>query len=969
MQFPPLARPVVLAAVAGLAAGHGTAQAAADAEFFEREVRPLLHRRCVECHGPDKQKGGLRLDHGSFVLRGGDSGPALVAGDPSGSRLVTAIRRQDPDLQMPPKTALPATEIEVLVRWIAAGASWPDEPMPAAIGAPAAFDLAARRANHWAWRPLVLPPVPDAGDGWALGPIDRFVAVQHARHGLRPGPAAGPAVLLRRLSFDLTGLPPTPDELAAFQRAPNEAGYERAVDRLLASPHFGERWARHWLDLMRWSETLGHEFDYALPNAWRYRDYVVRAFQYDLPYDQFVREHLAGDLLPGPRRGVDGANESVIGTASWWFGEQGHSPVDLLQHTADRVDNQIDVFGKAFLGLTVACARCHDHKFDAISQRDYHALAGIVRSSRYVQAPLGPGVSDGTVQGDLEERQRRLAELAEVVGLPPVPPTPEPEDRPDDLAIADFAKHGFERWTRVGSAFGPQPCTDVVTVADGPQPARHRLRGGWAHSGALGRPLQGVLQSPDFRIERRYLHVLAMGRAARVTVFPAGFQLVRDPIYGGLKRLVDTAVPQWLTFDLDMWRGQLAVLECSDLAVADLADTVRSEGYGTDGWLAVRTAVLSDRREPPALRPGEPELAAPAPEALAAERGAFDAALAELEAAAVAAAATAFVPAMADGAGIDQPLLIRGNPRQPGAAVPRGFLTALAGESPRPIAHGSGRLELAAAVLADDNPLPARVMVNRVWHHLLGRGIVATVDNLGHLGERPTHPELLDWLAATFRADGWSVKRLIRRIVLSRTYRLASAPVAGMDDRDPDNRWLHRASVRRLEAEALRDSMLLIAGRLHRTIGGPSVPTHITPFMSGRGRPGASGPLDGAGRRSLYLEVRRNFLSPFLLAFDAPPPFATVGARSRTNVPAQALALANDPFVHAMAEAWAQAVLAAPERDDRQRIEHMHLQAFARPPTAAELQACLEFVRDGGPAAWTGLAHVLFQLVEFSYRP
>lgn len=962
--------------VAFAAAQQPTAAGVADLEFFEREVRPLLHRRCIGCHGPDEQESGLRLDHLAFALRGGERGPALRPADPDGSRLLAAVSYRDVDLQMPPKGALPAAEIDVLRRWIALGAPWPDEPEPESAPATAvrpAFDLAARRASHWAWRPLVLPAVPglpaDVDPAWPRSPIDRFVAAAWAARGLGPAAEADRATLLRRLSLDLTGLPPTAAEQDAFLQDRSPAAYERLVDRLLASPQFGERWARHWLDLVRWSETLGHEYDYALPNAWRYRDYVVRALNQDLPYDQFVREHIAGDLLDPPRRRPDtGANESIVGTASWLFGEQGHSPVDVLQHGADRLDNQIDVLTKTFLGLTVSCARCHDHKFDAISQRDYYSLVGFARSSRYVQAPLAPSLLGTPDHARLERAQQRLLELAGCTDLAP-PRIPAPD--PADVVVADFDRHDYAGWTRVGDAFGLAPTRSDVVLPDADGRAvRHRLGGGWANSGALGTAFQGVLQSPSFGITRRYLHVLTMGCEGRLTLFLEGFQLVRSPIYGGLKQLVDRTVPHWLTLDLGQWPDHRAVLEFSDQAQPDLADTLRGDGYSGNAWLAVRLAVLSDREQPPgevALAEG-PE-AAPAP--------GLCAALAEWEAMGSALACVEFAPALADGAGIDAPLLVRGNPRERGAPQPRRFLAALAGEEPMPIGSGSGRRELADAMLAPDNPFPARVMANRIWHHLLGRGIVATVDNLGQLGEPPTHPELLDWLAVSFRVDGWSIQRLIRRIVCSATYRMDSRPVPELAQRDPDNRWLHRANLWRLEGEVLRDAMLAVAGRLDPTLGGPSVPAHLTRFLTGRGRPRQSGPLDGAGRRSLYLEVRRNFLSPWMQVFDVPMPFGTVGARSRTNVPAQALALMNDPLVHELARHWAERVLALPAMGDGERIAAMYRAAFARLPDPAERDAALGFLAcqaalydaaPSDPRPWADLGHVLFQLTEFSHR-
>jgi cytochrome c553 len=403
----PLIRLLSLIGLAALAAASVHAAEAGSGEFFEQRVRPVLAEHCYGCHGPAKQKGGLRADHGSLLLKGGDNGPALVAGQPEVSRLLTAVGYGDVSLQMPPTGKLPEAVIADLRAWIAAGAAWPEEPVPGAKAAEAAFDLAGRRAAHWAWQPLRDDAPPSVGDaGWPRGEMDRFVLAKLEATKLRPAPEAPRETLLRRLTYDLTGLPPTPDELTMFQLDTGPEAYERLVDRLLASPRFGEHWGRHWLDLTRYAETYGFEGDFAIKEAWRYRDYVIRALNADVPYDQFVREHLAGDLLAEPRQNVDdGTNESLLATGCWAMHQAQHAPVDVRMDNADRVDNQIDVFSKTFLGLTVSCARCHDHKFDAISTADYYALSGIFRSARQQIAELDP-------KGAIAEARGKLAALS-----------------------------------------------------------------------------------------------------------------------------------------------------------------------------------------------------------------------------------------------------------------------------------------------------------------------------------------------------------------------------------------------------------------------------------------------------------------------------------------------------------------------------------------------------------------------------
>jgi hypothetical protein len=374
-------------------------------EFFERKVRPVLAEHCYRCHSDRAKtpKGGLRVDGRNFLLKGGDSGPVVVPGSPDKSRLIEAVTYKNTDLQMPPKAKLPDAVVADLEKWVKTGAPWPKDTTAGAAKKDE-FDLEKRKREHWAWRPVRPTPTPAVKDtGWPRTPVDHFVLVKLEAKGLRPAPTADRRTLLRRLSFDLTGLPPSPDEIDAFLKDDSPEAYARAADRLLRSPHFGERWARHWLDLVRYAETKGHEFDHAIPNAYHYRDYVIRALNADVPYNQFVVEHIAGDLLDKPRlHPADGFNESILGTAFWFLGEEVHSPVDIRQDQADRFDNRIDVLTKTFLGLTVSCARCHDHKFDAIAQKDYYALFGLLEGSSYRLAPFD----------SLEANRRVAAELA-----------------------------------------------------------------------------------------------------------------------------------------------------------------------------------------------------------------------------------------------------------------------------------------------------------------------------------------------------------------------------------------------------------------------------------------------------------------------------------------------------------------------------------------------------------------------------
>jgi len=983
---------------------------------------------------------------------------------------------------------------------------------------PATFDLEKRRAAHWAWQPIrpVIPPKVRQ-PAWPANDVDRFILSKLEASGLKPAPAAEKRTLLRRVHFDLTGLPPTPAEVEAFLGDSSTNAFEQVVDKLLQSPQFGERWARHWLDLVCYSETLGHEFDFANMNAWRYRDYVIRAFNEDVPYNQFILEHLAGDLLEQPRRHlVEGFNESVIGTGFYWMGQRVHSPVDIRLEQAEVVDAQIDALAKTFLGLTVACARCHDHKFDAISTRDYYSLFGVLASSRYTQASIAPVEPLTQCYGELSQQKDALRQLIGAVwleeastsgsylialaGLGPVEPVLEFSNRvrsvassrqldpsrleswfrllsdpvlahpgqplaawsklthspaPESVAFAeswqiflkelrsgapvtlrtnsgdlgDFSGADFGGWYVEDEAFGKGPGkAGSFVVGEASQPVLTFLAEPAASSGSASRRFQGALRSPTFVITNRFVHIRAAGSGTRLNVRVDNFTMIRDPLYGGLRRNVDQPELQWLTVDLGPWKGHRAYLEFNDFTTPDPGE---DNAFGDDAYVAISRVVLSEDGAPPGapeqgVIPSTEELAGIAsPEQLAkacqeASVGAVKAWLGEratpqqvalierlhrrglLEATkagspnqqSLARALEAFrkaetsmpgrlrVLAMADGNGVDEKVFIRGNHKSTGELVPRRFLAALGGSDQRPFTQGSGRLEMARQMVDPANPFPPRVMVNRVWQHLFGSGIVATPDDFGVLGQAPTHPELLDWLADWYRTGaGWSNRKLIRLLVTSRAYRMSSRPADSVaEEKDPQNLLLHRMPVRRLESEPLRDAMLAVSGQLNTAMFGPPVPVHLTEFMDGRGRPGQSGPLDGAGRRSIYQEVRRNFLPPMMRAFDCPMPFRTIGRRTASNVPAQSLILMNDPFVAGQAQAWAKAVLARSGLSPEQRITELYETSLSRPPEPSELAAGLAFLeRQGqahsgpgpqcspGQAAWADLCHVLLNLKEFVF--
>jgi mono/diheme cytochrome c family protein len=956
--------------------------------FFEGEVRPILVERCQSCHGARKSKADLRLDSRAAILAGGESGPAIVPGDPKESLLVDAINYGELH-QMPPKSKLSDREIATLTRWVEMGAPWASanergKPEDAAKGG--GFDL-EERARHWSFQPLRASGLPEVKDkGWPRTPIDRFVLSALEARRLSPAPEADRRALIRRVTFDLTGLPPTPGEIAAFLADRSPAAYENVVERLLASPHHGERWGRHWLDLVGFAETAGHEFDYDIPDAYRYRDYVIRAFNDDLPYDQFVVEQVAGDLLDPPRRRpVAGFNESILGTAFFRLGEGTHSPVDLLDDEAIRHDHQIDVLSKTFLGLTVACARCHDHKFDPIATKDYYALSGYLQSSRHQHAFIDPPARIAARADELRALKESLRSLIEASGSAHGGPagdwaTSADASAPDDsLLFEDFDAPAYEGWSVVGDAFGTGPTRpgDWLIRREGTSWHAADVAPGVAHSGLVADRLQGVLRSRTFVIEKRYIHTLAAGKDGRINVVIDGFEKIRSPIYGGLTTAVNSDRPAWHTQDVGMWIGHRAYLEIADGATVNFTKGQSTIDPG-DGFIAVDEIRFSDGK--PARRIARPitrDVADLGGCAHPCGRHPWDDTLIRYAAIASKIPAPTLAPAIADGTGEDERVHIRGSSKNLGDVVPRRFLEVLAGADQPSPSLGSGRLELARRMVDPSHPLLARVLVNRVWKHHFGEGIVRTPDDFGKMGRAPSHPELLDDLAARFVAGGWSIKALHRLLVLSSTYRMRSEAIAGSEAErlDPTNEWLHRMNVRRLEAEAIRDALLAVSGRLDRAEFGPSVAPYLTPFMDGRGRPQASGPLDGNGRRSLYLNVRRNFLNPMFLAFDFPAPASPMGRRNVSNVPAQALTLMNDPFVVGQARLWAARLPGEGGATPRDRLAWLYETAFGRPPTDRETAGGLGFLAEQGGAyggaddarAWEDLCHVLVNVKEFIY--
>ncbi|TWU65261.1 Planctomycete cytochrome C [Crateriforma conspicua] len=949
---------LVLAIIGCFSAGRVQGSDDPRADFFESKVRPLLISKCHACHSAanDDPAAGLMLDSADAIEESG----AVIAGQADDSLLIEAVSYES-GLDMPPDQPLSDQERAVLRKWIDDGAFFPDtKPV-------SGFDLAGRRDSHWAWQPVNPPEIPATGTT-ASDPIDAFVQRSNGPHD-----GVDRATWLRRVTFALTGLPPTPDQLEEFLADQRPDAKYRWVNRQMADPEFGVRWGRHWMDLVRFAETYGHEFDYPIPHAWRFRDWVVRSINEDVPFDQFVVEQLAGDLVPSPRRDpVDQTNLSKQGSAFWWLGEAVHAPVDVKDDQAIRVDNQIDVAGKAVLGLTIACARCHDHKFDAISQADYYSLSGILQSTTRSIGWLDP---DGKVQQRVDECRRSLDQLqtvafanADLGRLEKAEVSNPPSDLPNDAELVFDLTQGWpDGCTTEGWAFEPFE-TDAITPAvtpsivptpDGDSVAIETHPAGWLDSRVAGVEAAGVWRSPPFVIKQPHLiYQLAGQDQCEIRLVVDGYFMgdYHTLLFSGMRIKVDQPSAgddghwgwQVQGGDLHHYIGHTAHLEVWDPG---------------PGWVGLARVYQSAEAKKPDSSVAPVQLFdAKSVFASQARPDQWDSILQTARSRVYRSGGPRAVPVLQSSklTGRDVPLAVRGDVHQPGDPVPRSDLTAFRiAEGQEEKGSQSGpidRLELARRWTDPANPLTPRVAVNRWWHHVFGQGIVASCDNFGVLGQMPSDPDLLDHLADRLMRGDWSRKRMVRDFVLSDAFA------------DPSR-------IQRLEGEAIRDALLTISGRLDRRIGGPSVPIHLTSFMTGRGRPRSSGPIDGQGRRSLFVEVRRNFLSPFMAAFDTPAPSTSVGKRNVSNVPAQALAMLNDPMIDDLLDHWIQTLMKGGPVDDSSAtgrlIDSVYMQAFARKPTEQEFAVAEQFLVESESVA-VGLrdfVDVLVNTKEFIFVP
>lgn len=816
-------------------------------DFFEKKVRPVLVQHCYECHSTKskKVKGGLLLDSYDAWMSGGDSGEVIIPGKPEKSMLLAAVEHEEDGMEMPPKYKLKESEIAALEKWIKMGAPDPRRGNAKKIEASKSINIEEGR-KYWAFQPVANPAAPKVkNSSWSFDPIDRFVLAKLEDKGLKPVGDADRATLIRRATFDLTGLPPTPREINAFVSDPasTQKAFSKVVDRLLASKEFGVRWGRHWLDVARYAESVGGTRNYPFPFAWRYRDYVIKSFNDDKPFDRFVQEQIAGDLLK--HRNTDEKTEGTIATGFLAMGDQDLNETDIKQYLSDVVDEQLDMTGRSFMAMTFGCARCHDHKFDPIAQKDYYAMAGIFYSTdmRSGLKNRGGGGNKGYFGTSL------LVELdAASKGK-----TPEPKVNSKQKQIEQTQK--------------------------------------------------------DFRIAEKKLRDL------------------RDELKAVSKKKSELG---GIKYNQERQR-LFAAQKVTQQQVKQLAATLKKLG------------VVSKKKK----KGGGTKLSH-----------------------------YNYAMGVVDGRPADTKVHLKGDPHSLGADVPRNFLRVATDPNAPSIAvnsQQSGRLELARWIARRENPLTARVAVNRVWHHLFGVGLVRTTDNFGKTGEAPSHPELLDHLATRFMDEGWSVKQIIRTIMMSRVYQLSS----DHDDKnvavEPDNRLLWRANRRRLEVEAVRDAMLAVSGELDKAYPGPSPVMKYNPGEIGRNTK-VNVTING-DHRSAYVAVVRQNLPEMWETFDFADPAEVKGVRDITTVAPQALFMMNNEFVLQRARKTAERLASDTSLNEKQRLEQAYVMALGRKPSASEVAKINRFLltfmdhnRKNGPAdRWAVVIHALFASAEFRY--
>jgi hypothetical protein len=924
-----------------------SAYAQAPADFFENKVRPILAENCYDCHTA-AEMGGLRVDSRERLLLGGKSGPALMPGDPEKSLLIQAVR-QSGDLKMPKGGKLKPAEIQTLADWVKMGAPWPEAKT--AVQTSAVKLITPEQRAFWSFQPLNDPAIPAVKEkSWAKTNIDHFVLAKLEAKGMKPVGPADRRALIRRVTLDLTGLPPTPEEVEAFVSDKTPTAYEKVIDRLLASPRYGERWGRHWLDVVRYAEDDVRGLDpkdrgyMPFQGAYVYRDWVIQAFNNDLSYDRFIKAQLAGDLLDAQQRDKAVPGTAMLGGGPWWWDQ-----AEPVQGRADERNERIDMVTRGMLGLTVACARCHDHKYDPISQKDYYSLAAVFLNTTYHEYPA----TSPTEMAVWEKQQKVIDDKEEVLDSF--------MERQSDLYAEMLAqktsKYLVAAWQVTGEP------KKMVAEAAVDQKVDPEMLERWIKF--LARPpkhysylrdWQDMVKSGGTLEQAQFLADNFQNLVLAVAVEAAALKEENDIIKakaGVRKKPRRDSYPNEFETNDQFCPGCDLELKTMPIERTNLyldvykADQESENDQKPDpGLLSLQDWAL------------ERHFSAEVTEHVAALRS-------EIDALKKAQAPYPFLHGVGDTKTMQtMHVNVRGNPHAPGDPVPERFLSVLSPPDPKPFSNGSGRLELANAVVA--SPIAARVIVNRVWKWHFGSGIVDTPDNFGKMGDPPSDPELLDYLATSFVKNGMSIKKLHREILLSSVYQLRTEWSADNAEKDGANRLYWRANRQRLDAEAIRDSLLFVSGDLDlKKTGGPS-----TDFG------------DDNFRRTVYCKISRYRLDNFLQVFDYPNPSFTAEQRFTTIVPLQRLYFMNSSFVYKQAEAFAKRVYdeapGSEQASDTARIQKAYRILFGRAPNDAETKAGLDFLQAhpetpgdqvaGQPAtAWSQYARVLLSSNEFEF--
>jgi hypothetical protein len=901
-------------------------------EFFEKKVRPILVARCQGCHNPKAGTAGLDLMTSAGFHKGAESGPVVVAGDPDKSRLVQVTGYQD-RIKMPPTGKLSDEELSTIREWVKIGSPWPADGETIAAHTPKKKSYSRAQKEFWSFRPLRPVQPPDVTNSeWARSPIDRFIISRLQANGLEPAPLADKLTLIRRATLDLTGLPPAEEDVRAFLADNSPEAFAKVVDRLLASPRYGEKWGRYWLDVARYADSTGADEDYRYPYAWRYRDYVINAFNHDMPFDRFIREQIAGDLLPPPA-GQNVNTDGIIATGFLALGPKLVAEQDKVKMFYDIVDEQIDVTSKAFLGLSIACARCHDHKFDPISTKDYYSMASIFAStkqlakiegtvSKLYYAPL----ASKEIADRYEAHQKKI------------------EDKQKEIDAVTSAE---ARRIRDGLA---------------PRIAEYMVAARSIYEKGADPEVVAKERSLDRLVLDRWTNYLKPTKERRVHL-EAWYKAAPSEVDGVAKRYQD-----------------------------DFIHVTAERQKAQDDWkLKAESARARGEKPPPAPKfmPGDNRfytevgggkgpLALPEkePEKLFTEeaRAKWTGLKSELKTIKDSSPPEPpFACGVAEGESVEQHVFVRGNHDSKGDLVPKAFPTILAGDQQPSIDKGSGRLELANWLADPGNPLPARVMVNRLWQGHFGQGLVRTASNFGLVGERPTHPELLDWLAETFISQGWSVKKMHRLIMLSNAYQMSSEITPERHEKDVDNRLLSHYGMRRMTVEEIRDSLLQLDGTLDLTMGGTLQTGEGTDKEFADGRKSLH--PDSSKRRTVYLPLRRSNLATLFTLFDFGDGTTSTEIREQTNVAPQALFMMNSKFVAERAQSLAQLLLKT-ETADENRVHRAWYKVLGREPDPGETAASLQYVKmfpakasddSGRLLAWTSLCRTLIASNDFIY--